>query len=288
MVRRLTALFLAIGLMLAVAGCSNLFLQPTRPHYLTPERLKVAYRDVTFASEDGTRLHGWWLPSPDTPKATIVFLHGNAQNISTHALNVIWLPALGYQVFIADYRGYGHSAGSADLDGAIMDSRAMIRQGQQLAGDTPCIVMGQSLGASLLLYIMGSGMGSGALTTDETTEKIAGVIAIAAFGDYRRIARETAAQFWLTWPWQWPLSLTVTNRYRPLDRVAAIAPLPLFLLHSPTDRVIPFDHAQDLAAARPPHRLILLRGGHNDGLAYLGNRLRLLAVLAEIVAGESQ
>ena len=40
--------------------------------------------DVDLAAEDGVRLHGWYLSAPgsDTPRPVVLFLHGNAGNIS--------------------------------------------------------------------------------------------------------------------------------------------------------------------------------------------------------------
>ena len=73
---------------------------------------------------DGETLHGWWLPAlTDEPaKGTIYYLHGNAQNVSAHILNVAWLPEKGYNVFTLDYRGYGQSTGAPDIEGALHDA----------------------------------------------------------------------------------------------------------------------------------------------------------------------
>jgi hypothetical protein len=38
---------------------------------------------------------------------SILVLHGNAQNLSTHVNSVLWLVKEGYNLFIIDYHGYG-------------------------------------------------------------------------------------------------------------------------------------------------------------------------------------
>ena len=46
-------------------------------------------------------------PAGLQPKGTVLFLHGNAQNISAHIAAVHWLPKAGYNLLLLDYRGYG-------------------------------------------------------------------------------------------------------------------------------------------------------------------------------------
>ena len=98
-----------------------MFFQPQTTQYMTPNEIGLAYEDVYFSSTDGTKLHGWFLPAQGKAKGTVLFLHGNAENISTHILSVYWLPAQQYNVFLLDYRGYGLSEGVPDLKGAQED-----------------------------------------------------------------------------------------------------------------------------------------------------------------------
>ena len=102
-------------------GCTNAIFQPHKKHYLDPADHDVTYEDVFFNSSNNIRLHGWWLPAEDkNAKATVLFLHGNAGNISTHIANTYWMTKRGFNVFLFDYRGYGYSGGQPDL-GGIMD-----------------------------------------------------------------------------------------------------------------------------------------------------------------------
>ena len=98
--------FLVIALELG--SCANLLFFPQRDLVLTPDQVGLAYRDVWFEAADGTRLHGWFLPAEKkmalSAACTVLFLHGNAENISTHLASVSWLPAQGYNVFLFDYR----------------------------------------------------------------------------------------------------------------------------------------------------------------------------------------
>ena len=108
----------AVCLVLLLQGCSSLFFYPMEPWVQNPARQGLDYEDVVLIHPDGLRIHGWWLPARGTARGTVYFLHGNAQNISTHLMNVHWLPERGYNVFLLDYRGYGLSEGDPDLEGA--------------------------------------------------------------------------------------------------------------------------------------------------------------------------
>ena len=45
-------------------GClDSAFYYPDRVHYDTPSRLGLAFRNLSFASSDGTRLSGWFIPA---------------------------------------------------------------------------------------------------------------------------------------------------------------------------------------------------------------------------------
>ena len=81
---------ISAGLMLG--GCSALFFHPHETHVRTPDVLGLAYRDVWFDSMDGTELHAWLLPARGQALGTVLFFHGNAENISTHISSVSWLP----------------------------------------------------------------------------------------------------------------------------------------------------------------------------------------------------
>jgi len=50
---------------------------PSKLFDLTPEALRLEYKDVYFTTEDGKRLHGWWFPVEGDNPAVIHF-HGNA------------------------------------------------------------------------------------------------------------------------------------------------------------------------------------------------------------------
>lgn len=254
--------FLAILLTAASllqSGCSSLFFYPDKNTYITPDRLNLAYENIHLNTSDGETLHGWWLPAQGEPKGTVYFLHGNAQNISSHLLNVAWLPAEGYNLFTIDYRGYGKSTGAPDIEGALHDSEIGLRWlgSNPDAQSMPIFLLGQSLGGAL-----GLTLASEWVQRDETPE-LQGVILDGTFSGFRGIAREKLGGWWLTWPFQIPLSWTIPDEYEGVDLIGNISPVPVMVIHSVRDGIIPFHHGQDLyKAAAEPKQFLPTDTGH--------------------------
>ncbi|WP_298449236.1 alpha/beta hydrolase [uncultured Marinobacter sp.] len=235
------------------SGCSSLFFFPDRNTYITPDRLNLSYENVHLDTADGETLHGWWLPAKGEAQGTVYFLHGNAQNISSHLLNIAWLPAEGYNVFTIDYRGYGKSTGAPDIEGALHDSDTGLRWLATKAEtqNTPIFLLGQSLGGAL-----GLTLASEWVQRNETPE-LNGVILDGTFSGFRGIAREKLSEFWLTWAFQVPLSWTIPDDYEGVDLIANISPTPVMIIHSVRDGIIPFHHGQALyEAAREPKQFL--------------------------------
>ena len=114
-------IYMALGALLYVFQNRMVFLanMPGRALTASPRDAGFDFEDVNFTASDGMALHGWFLPAQGIGAresgCTLLFAHGNAQNISTHIASVAWLPAEGVNVFLFDYRGYGRSAGRPDL-----------------------------------------------------------------------------------------------------------------------------------------------------------------------------
>ncbi|MGD9164511.1 MAG: alpha/beta hydrolase, partial [Chromatiales bacterium] len=62
---------------------------PSRKVDITPENAGLAFESVTLTAEDGVKTDGWFLPHPKA-RATLLFFHGNAGNIS-HRLDSLAL-----------------------------------------------------------------------------------------------------------------------------------------------------------------------------------------------------
>jgi alpha-beta hydrolase superfamily lysophospholipase len=258
-----------------INGCSSIFFFPQKSHLQTPDQLGLEYEDIFFTSADNLTIHGWWLNTKTPVKGTVYFLHGNAENISTHIHNVAWLPEYGYQVFLLDYRGFGLSQGKPSLPGALEDIRNGLQfiLAQDATREKPLYLLGQSLGASMAIYF--------AATDPQARQHLSAVISDAAFARYSEMARHVTGQSWLTWPLQYPVSWSMIRGYDAVDYVANISPLPLLLIHSEDDRIVPYaNNGKLLQAALPPKTFYKTRGPHTATFRNRENRDYLLDYLA--------
>ena len=262
--------WLAIFSVLGITGCTAFFFQPMERHVFSPGDLGLEFEEVYFPSLDGTRLHGWWLPAEQEATGSVLFLHGNAENISTHIGSIMFLPKQGLNVFLFDYRGYGRSDGTAFLEGLLLDVEAGLNQ--LVARDTTnnLAVFGQSLGAALAIL---------AVAESNERDKVGMVVADSSFTSFREITREKLASHWLTWLFQWPFAMTITDTYRPVDKIASLSPTAVILVHSRSDRIIPFRHGEILYEhAREPKALWVVNNArHNEFFARQENQIELAA-----------
>ncbi len=247
---------IALIAMFAVSGCSNLtslFFYPQQSYRVTPDFFALEWRSIEHLAQDGVKLTSWYLPAQGESLGTVLFMHGNAENISTHIASVKWLPKSGYNVFLLDYREYGQSEGMAALPQVLLDVDSALAWVVKHKQDKPIFLLGQSIGAALTAaYVPES----------DYKQYINGVILDACLLGYQEIASEMMSRHWLTWPLILPTYL-LPSTHDPQHHIASISPVPLFMMHSPDDQTIPYEHGKALyEQAKQPKKWLDLAGGH--------------------------
>lgn len=252
---RALANFLVIALLVYSAIALLMYLFQARLVFLpnlpgissdaTPPDIGLDYDDVRFEAADGVRLHGWFIPvGGDNP--VLLFMHGNAGNISHRLDSIALFHDLGLSVFIFDYRGYGRSAGRPSEDGAYLDAEAAWRyltRERGVAADR-IVLFGRSLGAAVASHLA-------------TMTAPAALVVESAFTSVPDIAAEHYRFL--------PVRTLARIRFDTRAYLQAVS-RPVLVIHSADDEIIPFHHGQALyEAVRGPKAFIELRGGHNDG-----------------------
>jgi uncharacterized protein len=227
---------------------------PGREILSTPERIGLDYQDVWLRTEDGVRLHGWFVPAASSGPV-VLFLHGNAGNISHRLDSLRIFHNLGWSVLIIDYRGYGQSEGRPTEQGLYRDAGAAVDWLREEHGVPPeeLVLFGRSLGAAVASHVAAE-QGAGALILE------------SAFTSVPDLASELYPIF--------PVRALARHRY---DTRAALAKVeaPVLVVHSSDDEIIPFAHGKRLYEAAPePRDFLKLEGGHNDGFLRSGARYR--------------
>jgi hypothetical protein len=255
----LTVLLAAVGaygaLLLALyvgqAGLLYLPELPSRELAATPREVGLAYEDVRLETADGVGLHGWYLPARDA-RATLLFFHGNAGNVSHRLDSLRIFHGLRLNVLIFDYRGYGRSEGRPTEEGTHRDALAAWRHLVEQRGEPPqrIVLFGHSLGAALAAWLA-------------AREQPGAVILESAFTSVPDLAAEL--YWWL------PARALARLDYATLEYVREIRS-PLLVAHSRDDEIIPYRHGRALyEAAHAPKTFLELRGDHNAGFLISGD-----------------
>ncbi len=216
---------------------------PSRTEAFTPVSFGLSFEDVYFTSSDGVKLHGWLIKA-DNARRNLIYCHGNAGNISDRAGKIKSFHAMGLNVFIFDYRGYGRSEGVPSEEGLYRDATSAFDwlSNRPDIGKFPIVVYGTSLGGAVAVDLA-SKRNAAALVADST---------FASAKDMARIHFPAVPSFIIGADF---------NSARKIRSIKA----PKLIIHSRTDEIVPFSQARKLFDAAPsPKEFLESTGGHND------------------------
>jgi uncharacterized protein len=224
---------------------NSLLYFPSRGIIETPDRAGLDYRDLWLETDDGERLHGWWIDARKDSLGHLLLCHGNAGNIGDRVLHAALLTTTGFDVLLFDYRGYGRSSGTPSEDGTYRDARATLTCLLEQPGVDPSRVfyLGESLGGAVALDLA-------------LVRPPAGLVLLSAFTGVRELGR-------LHYPFV-PAAL-VPDAYPALRRIHELH-APLLVLHGDRDDIVPLSQGRALYDAAPgAKRMHVFPGlGHND------------------------
>lgn len=237
--------------------------------YEEAQRLCPDLEDVSLTAGDGVALHAWLAPPVKPTERTLLWLHGNAGNISYRLDMLLRLVHLPAQVLLLDYRGYGKSEGEPSEAGLYRDARAGWDWLTKERGVSPSnlVIFGKSLGGAPACELA-------------THVNAAGLIVQSSFTS----VPDMAGRVLPIYP-----KFMVRTKMDSVNKVGKIS-CPKLFVHGSRDEVVPFSHGKRLfAAACEPKAFHEVPGAlHNEtylvgGDAYLD---RLRAFLDECCGGE--
>ena len=211
----------------------------------SPKDWSMVFENVTLKTSDGLQLHGWYIPKPGASK-TILFFHGNGGNISHRGESIKIFRDLGLNVFIFDYRGYGHSQGSPSEEGLYEDGRTAWKYLTEQKNIKPenIIIFGRSLGGAVATKLA-SEVTSSALIIEST---------FTSASDMADKLMPFVANF-----------IVFRYRFNSIGRIKSIKQ-PLLVIHSPVDEIIPYKLGKRLFdEAEEPKVFVEISGDHNNG-----------------------
>jgi pimeloyl-ACP methyl ester carboxylesterase len=248
---------------------SRLVYFPMKDLAATPAAIGLAYEDVLLETSGGTQVHGWYLPGR-TDGRTLLFLHGNAGNVSHRLDSLRLFNELGLSVLIIDYSGFGQSGGTPSEQQTYEDALLAWQHLTDSRGLAPerIVIFGRSLGGGVATW----------LATQVTP---AGLILESSFTSLPALA----SKYYPMFPVRWLARISYDNAAR-LPTVGC----PVLVAHSRDDELVPIAHGRALfALARDPKYFLEMSGDHNVGflLSGPGYRQGLLAFIAGLDAAVS-
>ncbi len=246
--------YVLLALMLFLFQDRIVFLSnlPGRALTATPEDAGFDYEDVTLETSDGLKLHGWYVPAAQA-RGVVLFLHGNAGNISHRLDSIAIFRELGLDTLIIDYRGYGQSQGKPSEQGTYLDADAAwhyLVSNRGVAADE-IIVFGRSLGGSVAAWLANQYRPAALIIESSFSSALDMAHKLDPFMPVRLITRL-----------DYPVKLYVSRLH-----------CPLLVIHSRDDEIIPFTMAEAIYnSAAEPKSLLEIWGDHNNGFLLSGDR----------------
>lgn len=208
------------------------------------------YRDddsiLKLATESGEKISATYLKNPEA-EFTILFSHGNAEDIGTAATFLSELQNAGFSVFAYDYRGYGTSEGKPSEQNSYQDIEAAYNYltGELKIPAEKIILLGRSLG--------------GAVSIDLAARKpCGGLIAESTFVSAFRVMTK--------------------HKIFPFDKFDSLSKIenvkcPVLVIHGKKDTLIPFWHGEMLLerANEPKFSFWIEEANHNNVFAISRN-----------------
>ena len=201
---------------------------------------------IKLKTRDDVLISAIYLPQKDA-KYTILFSHGNAEDLGTKLPFLKDLQAHGFAVFAYDYHGYGTSKSKPSEQNTYNDIDAAYDY---------LITTLKLPPQKIIAY--GYSIGSGPTIDLAIRKPVAGVILEAPFTSAFRVMTHYKILFF--------------DKFDNLKKIVKLK-APLLIMHGTKDRTVPFWHGVTLYQAAPPNKqhLWIENAGHTNILGVAGN-----------------
>ena len=214
----------------------------------------VVFEEVTLPV-DSVQVSGLFLKPAGKPKATVLFFHGAGGNVTSYLFMTRPLVQAGYQVFMADFRGYGKSTGKPTHLNIAHDGQVMLDyllQRKEVKG-TKVILYGASIGTQVATRLARQNQSKvSALVLEGTVSSFTDLAA-----DYSPEAQRAMIRQHLPSP------------YSAKEDIRSIEGMPKLFIHSKEDKEVPFHQGEAVyKEAQEPKAFFVVEGKHLEGMKW--------------------
>jgi abhydrolase domain-containing protein 17 len=214
---------------------------------------------LKIKTEDNKNISAIYLANSQA-KYTILYAHGNAEDLGYIQPRLKKIRDLGFSVFGYDYRGYGTSEGTPTEKAAYQDIDSVYNYLTQKLNISPQEII-----------VFGRSVGGGSAIDLAARKPVAGLIVEGSFTSIFRVVV--------------PVPLLPFDKFTNLDKIKKVK-CPVLIMHGTIDKVIPFSHGEKLFAAvsSPKLSLWVEAAGHNDLFFVAGEKYwQMLKKFANLV-----
>ncbi|MTJ07372.1 MULTISPECIES: alpha/beta hydrolase [unclassified Anabaena] len=194
---------------------------------------------LKLKNTDNKNISAIYLPN-NQAKYTILYAHGNAEDLGYIKPHLEKIRNLGFSVFAYDYRGYGTSEGTPTEKTAYQDI------------DTAYNYLTQTLKIPpQQIIVFGRSVGGGSAVDLASRKPVGGLIVESSFTSIFRVVV--------------PVPLLPFDKFTNRAKIKKVNS-PVLIIHGKNDEIIPFTHGEKLFAAvsSPKLSFWVEKASHND------------------------
>ncbi|MEX0360920.1 MAG: alpha/beta hydrolase [Allomuricauda sp.] len=215
------------------------------------------FEELFLDAPDGAQLNALHF-MVDNPKGLVLYFHGNAGDLSRWGNIGTAFTALGYEIVVMDYRGYGKSSGERSEELLYADAQLFYDHVRGIYDESQIILYGRSLGTGIASHL-GSNNNPKKLILETP---------------YYSLVDVAKGRFPI-------LPVGQIMRYKlPSFEFLKSVEAPIRIFHGTEDRVVPYESGKKLfnSISNPDKKMYTIPGGrHNDldGFEIYKNGLKL-------------
>ena len=201
------------------------------------------FEEVNFEMEDGGFINGIHFKVPNS-KGVVYYFKGNSRSIKGWGKFARDFVSKGYDFFMVDYRGFGKSTGKRTESILYNDGQHVYKWLQTQYEEDRILIYGRSLG---------SGIATRIASWNHPKMLILDSPYVSFLKQIQRYA--------FVLPIKWMLKYHIRT-----DHFIKKVSCPTFIIHGKKDRLIPFNHSEQLQRIVPKrsHLFAIEEGGHNN------------------------
>ncbi|MGI8670300.1 MAG: alpha/beta hydrolase [Aridibacter sp.] len=229
----ITVLLYVLIMVFAFKFADSLIFQPQKSFYKDDDSI------IKIEAENGEKISAKYFQNKDA-EFTILFSHGNAEDIGISTPFFEELRDAGFSVLAYDYRGYGTSDGTPSEQNSYKDIKAAYEYLTEHLKIPPnkIIIHGRSLGGAVSVNLA-------------SREKCGGLIVESSFISAFRVLTS--------------YKLLPFDKFESINKIKNVK-CPILIIHGKRDSIIPFWHGEALfeAANEPKFSLWVDEANHNN------------------------